>query len=87
MILSWSNPILACFQLPSSDDKICKTFLIQKGLLVDNSFRAEIKVLSVFDFDGTLTRHDSFIPFCALPSVTVSSPAGWLNSLFLPCGV
>lgn len=34
-----------------------------KGLLVDNSFRAEIKVLSVFDFDGTLTRHDSFIPF------------------------
>lgn len=21
------------------------------------------KVLSVFDFDGTLTRHDSFVPF------------------------
>lgn len=60
---SWSNPILTCFESPSSDDKIWKIYLIQKGLLVDNSFRAEIKVLSVFDFDGTLTRHDSFIPF------------------------
>ncbi|MFV3304597.1 HAD-IB family phosphatase [Pseudomonas sp. NY15181] len=25
--------------------------------------RGEARVLSVFDFDGTLTRHDSFIPF------------------------
>jgi HAD superfamily hydrolase (TIGR01490 family) len=41
-------------------------------------------MLSVFDFDGTLTRHDSFIPFCDLPSATalfhvVSSP--WLFPL------
>lgn len=30
---------------------------------MNTSTRAETKVLSVFDFDGTLTRHDSFIPF------------------------
>ena len=24
---------------------------------------ADAKVLSVFDFDGTLTHHDSFVPF------------------------
>ncbi|ENH3410715.1 HAD family hydrolase [Escherichia coli] len=33
------------------------------NLHVNTSTRAETKVLSVFDFDGTLTRHDSFIPF------------------------
>ncbi|EIC1587302.1 HAD-IB family phosphatase, partial [Escherichia coli] len=30
---------------------------------MNTSNQAEKKVLSVFDFDGTLTRHDSFIPF------------------------
>lgn len=30
---------------------------------MDTSTQAKINVLSVFDFDGTLTRHDSFIPF------------------------
>ena len=33
------------------------------------------KVLSVFDFDGTLTRHDSFVRSFGLPSALASSPS------------
>ena len=31
--------------------------------MIADEFVAKSKVLSVFDFDGTLTHHDSFIPF------------------------
>ncbi|MFJ7313163.1 HAD-IB family hydrolase [Pseudomonas sp. NPDC098747] len=30
---------------------------------IDNSTEQQRPVLAVFDFDGTLTRHDSFVPF------------------------
>ena len=33
---------------------------------MESSLARENQVLSVFDFDGTLTIHDSFIPFLRL---------------------
>jgi phosphoserine phosphatase len=36
----------------------------------------DAKVLSVFDFDGTLTHHDSFVPFLKFPLAPASSMAG-----------
>jgi len=39
------------------------------------------QVLSVFDFDGTLTRHDSFIP---IPEVCLRTP-GIQSTHFAAC--
>lgn len=48
---------------------------------------AKSSVLSVFDFDGTLTHHDSFIRSCALPLASATLLADWYAWPCLRCTV
>lgn len=43
----------------------------------DLEIEVEQRLLAVFDFDGTITRHDSFVPFLKFAFGQRAFPCAW----------